>query len=68
MAHVHKGYLVESPEWWKHLRWCKRVFWKRHRKAEQRAIKNELRSRGSNGQAPDFYSGQSGFESCRERQ
>lgn len=27
MAHVKKGHLVPSPEWWKHLRWTKRRFW-----------------------------------------
>jgi hypothetical protein len=36
MATVKKGILLPSPEWWKHLRWVKRVFWKKHRKAEQR--------------------------------
>ena len=28
MANVKKGQLVRAPEWWKHLRWVKRVFWK----------------------------------------
>ncbi len=37
MAHVKKGYLVASGEWAKHLRpFLKRVFWKKHRKAEKR--------------------------------
>jgi hypothetical protein len=40
MAHVKKGHLVASPEWWKHLRWVKRQFWKRHRKAERRDVIN----------------------------
>lgn len=36
MAHVRKGILVASPEWWKHLRRLnKRVFWKKQRKAEK---------------------------------
>ncbi len=35
MAHVRKGYLATSPEWWKHLRKTNRQFWKRHRKAER---------------------------------
>lgn len=47
MAHVRKGHLIASPQWWKHLRDWKRVFWKRHRKAEQRLAKQS--SRGSNG-------------------
>jgi len=33
MAHVKKGHLTASPEWWKHLRWMKRSFWKRERRA-----------------------------------
>lgn len=36
MATVKKGLLTESPQWWKHLRDWKRVFWKRERKAAQR--------------------------------
>jgi hypothetical protein len=28
MANVKKGQLVRPPEWWKHLRWVKRLFWK----------------------------------------
>lgn len=35
MAHVRKGHLIRSPQWWKHLRDWKRVFWKRHRQAER---------------------------------
>jgi hypothetical protein len=42
MAHVKKGHLVRSPEWWKHLRWVKRVFWKRHRRAERRLAEKEI--------------------------
>jgi len=39
MAHVRKGMLVPSPQWWKHLRDWKRIFWKKHRKAEKKAIR-----------------------------
>ena len=39
MANIKKGQLVRPPEWWKHLRWSKRVFWKKHRKAEQRLVR-----------------------------
>ena len=42
MANVKKGNLVPPPQWWKHLRDWKRVFWKKHRKAEQAAIRREL--------------------------
>jgi hypothetical protein len=33
MATVKKGTLTAAREWWKHLRWTKRDFWKRERKA-----------------------------------
>jgi len=36
MAHVRKGQLTRSPEWWVHLRDSKRVFWKAERKAQRR--------------------------------
>lgn len=31
----HHPTLVRSPQWWKHLREWKRVFWKKDRKAAQ---------------------------------
>lgn len=45
MAHVRKGQLTRSPQWWKHLRAFKRTFWKAERKAQRaeaqdRAIDN----------------------------
>lgn len=43
MATVKKGILVPSPEWWKHLKWVKRLFWKRHRKAEMKDVQKRLR-------------------------
>ena len=33
MATVKQGTLTRSREWWKHLRWTKRDFWKRERRA-----------------------------------
>lgn len=36
MANVKKGQLVAAREWWKHLRWTKRAFWKRQRQADRR--------------------------------
>jgi len=42
MATVKKGILTPSPQWWKHLRDWKRVFWKRERKAAQRDAKKEI--------------------------
>jgi hypothetical protein len=41
MANVKKGQLVCPPEWWKHLRWAKRLFWKRQRQAEKRLARAE---------------------------
>ena len=35
MATAKKGQLVAATEWWKHLRWTKRAFWKRQRQAEK---------------------------------
>jgi hypothetical protein len=43
MANVRKGQLTKPPEWWRHLRRMKRVFWKRERKAAQRLIAREVR-------------------------
>jgi hypothetical protein len=43
MATVKKGILVHAGEWWKHLRWTKRMFWKRHRKAEKRLAQQEAK-------------------------
>lgn len=40
MATIKKGVLTASPQWWKHLRDWKRIFWKKERKAAQRAVKN----------------------------
>jgi len=36
MATVKKGTLTASPQWWKHLRWVKRQFWKRERRAAKK--------------------------------
>ena len=33
MATVKKGVLTQTGEWWKHLRWMKRRFWKGERQA-----------------------------------
>lgn len=40
MAHNHG--LTRSPQWWKHLREWKRVFWKSERQASRKAVKDEL--------------------------
>ncbi len=41
MANVKKGQITAPPQWWKHLRWAKRVFWKRERKAATRNLRAE---------------------------
>ena len=42
MSTVKKDVLTKSGEWAKHLRtWGKRLFWKKHRKAEQREARKE---------------------------
>jgi hypothetical protein len=33
MASFKKGVLTQPPQWWKHLRDWKRIFWKKERKA-----------------------------------
>lgn len=42
MASVKKGHLTPAPEWWKHLREFKRVFWKAERKAAKKEAQTEL--------------------------
>jgi hypothetical protein len=42
MANVKKGNLSGAPQWWKHLKDWKRVFWKTERKAQQKDIKGRL--------------------------
>ncbi len=41
MASVKKGYLTAAREWWKHLRWTKRVFWKAERKAAKKDARRD---------------------------
>ncbi len=43
MANVKKGNLAKPPQWWKHLRDWKRLFWKRERQAQNNAAKQEAR-------------------------
>jgi hypothetical protein len=39
MAHKQQGILTRSPQWWKHLRDYKRVFWKSERQASRKEIR-----------------------------
>ena len=36
MANVKKGQITRPPQWWKHLRDWKRVFWKGERQAHKK--------------------------------
>lgn len=42
MAHVRKDTLVTSPEWWKHLKWNKKIVSKAERQAAKKQISDEL--------------------------
>lgn len=41
MANVKQGNLTRPPQWWKHLKEWKRIFWQAERKEQKRAIKDE---------------------------
>jgi len=41
MANVKQGNKTRSPQWWKHLRDWKRVFWKSERQAQKKDVKND---------------------------
>lgn len=44
MTTVKKGMLTVSGEWWRHLRWKKRAFWKGERRAAKRLAQREAAS------------------------
>jgi hypothetical protein len=41
VATAKKGVLTSAGEWWKHLRWTKRSFWKRERRTAKHEAKRE---------------------------
>jgi hypothetical protein len=41
MANVKKNQVTKSPQWWKHLREWKKVFWKAERQAQKAIIRKE---------------------------
>jgi hypothetical protein len=45
MATVKKGMLTPPTEWWKHLRWAKRAFWKSERQASKKAAAKSAQER-----------------------
>ena len=42
MANVKQGNKTRAPQWWKHLRDWKKVFWKSERQAQKESIKKDL--------------------------
>jgi hypothetical protein len=38
MGTLKKGILTPPPEYWKHFKWMKRVFWKSERRAGKRIL------------------------------
>jgi len=40
MANKKQGNLTPSPQWWKHLRDWKRIFWKSERSAQKKDIRD----------------------------
>jgi hypothetical protein len=46
MATVKNGILSKSPEWWKHLRWAKRKFWKKERANGKKLAAQEVERGG----------------------
>jgi hypothetical protein len=42
MAHKRQGQLTANPQWWKHLKEYKRVFWKAERQAQKKDIQKTL--------------------------
>jgi hypothetical protein len=43
MATVKKGALTSAPQWWKHLRWEKRHFWKAERQAQRQDARDRMK-------------------------
>jgi len=45
MATVKRDMLTKTGEWWRHLRWAKRVFWKGERQAGKKLAAEEIVTR-----------------------
>ena len=41
MANVKQGQSVRPPQWWKHLREWKRIFWSKQRRKDKQELKRE---------------------------
>lgn len=44
MATKKQGMHVGAPQWWKHLRRVKRLFWKRERRETKRDVRNQVKA------------------------
>jgi hypothetical protein len=42
MASVKQGTLTRPPQWWKHLKEYKRVFWKAERRAHKEQTRKDM--------------------------
>lgn len=51
MAHKQKGLTAKPPQWWKHLRSWKRVFWHRQRRQDRRCAQ-QMKSAANRGSPP----------------
>lgn len=45
MAHKQKGLTVPPPQWWKHLRDWKRLFWRKQRASNKELVEEGLDER-----------------------
>jgi hypothetical protein len=52
MANVKQGQTVPAPQWWKHLRDWKRLFWKKQRADNRRLAKTPSWRRHVSAMAP----------------
>lgn len=43
MANKKQGNLTRAPQWWKHLRDWKKIFWKKERQAQNKDIEKRVK-------------------------
>jgi hypothetical protein len=55
MATVEKGTLTTSKEWWDHLRWTKRAFWKAERRASRTVAVEDATERAKRRNEPGIF-------------
>jgi hypothetical protein len=42
MANVKKGTLARPPQWWKHLKWNKKILWSKERQLQKKDIRKRV--------------------------